>query len=107
MQEKEEEKRKVEFLASSEHFRIASSESSSPDTCPVKRTLDLSTPASEDGMCGQKHSPKIDFLGICPRGLRGACLETEFNFNVIQMEVEGEQRIPTGRFRKKRLNQSF
>ena len=33
-----------------------------------------------------------------------ACAQTKFNLNVIQMEVEGER--PTGRFRRKRLNDS-
>ena len=28
----------------------------------------------------------------------------DFDLNMIQMEVEGEENIPTGRFRRKRLN---
>ena len=38
--------------------------------------------------------------------VRLASAHNEFDLSVIQMEVEGENRIPTGRFRRKRLNDS-
>ena len=31
--------------------------------------------------------------------LRKACLQTEFDLDMIQMEVEGEENMPTGQFR--------
>ena len=36
-----------------------------------------------------------------------ACSKTKVDLGVIQMEVEGEDEKPTGRFRSKRSNGSF
>ena len=38
--------------------------------------------------------------------MKKACVQTEFDLSTIQMEVEGEENVPTGRFRRKRLNPS-
>ena len=40
--------------------------------------------------------------------LQRACVQTKFDLNVVQMEVEGEDSVvPTGRFRRKRLNDHY
>ena len=37
-------------------------------------------------------------------GIHNACLRPEFDLDIFQMEVEGEENNPTGRFRRKRPN---
>ena len=44
------------------------------------------------------HSRKVEKV------LSRACFQSEFDLNLIQMEVEGEHNTPTGRFRRKQLN---
>ena len=46
----------------------------------------------------------VDSLPAAP--VRLACTHNGFDLNLIQMEVEGENGAPTGRFRWKRLNDS-
>ena len=43
---------------------------------------------------------------VVPRScsVQRACISSDFDFDVVQMEVEGEENTPTGKFRRKRLN---
>ena len=62
-----------------------------------------------------RHSLKNALSSLCsnsesedPRCHVGsACLETKFDLNAVQMEVEGEDEKPTGRFRSKRSNDAL
>ena len=48
--------------------------------------------------------PTVESLPAAP--VRLACAYNGFEFNMIQMDVEGENSTPTGGFMRKRLNDS-
>jgi hypothetical protein len=67
-------------------------------------------------MVQETQGEAIDPVGLLQRTVRDTISSfdsstddsqiSEFDLNVIQMEVEGEQQVPTGRFRRKRLNRA-